>query len=386
MSSSHLNGTQTPEQNMGIGLLMVESVRGGELKFMEELSNYYLSPIKVIYDRNTLRLDSSVKRMVKICIILISKVFPKHKHGIAATLSTLGMKLGPDNRRWFVSSSVSIPPRASRMLLYVHTTPRIFTSEYDYYLELYRNTSPIISLFLPLGKLIFNRLYGKSLKKASIVVCNSAIVKSRIRKYYGVDAVVLHPCVSVDNFNPGTFNRYFLYVSRYEPLKNHMFVIKAFDKFYSHRKNFKLILAGASNTNDVTTSYIDSLKSYVNDHKLPVEFIFNESHERIIELYRNCYTVLFAARNEDFGYIIIEGMACGKPVISINEGGPSEIIQNGSDGFLVNSIEEMTEKMLSLAESDMELGRISANARKTAVEHFSQGVFFARLNELLNSI
>ena len=386
MSPPLFNDSHSIEKGTSTGFLMVESIRGGELKFMEGLSRHYLTPIKVVYDRNEGKLDTSVRKTVKISIVLLSKIFPAHKHGIAATISTLGMRLRPDNRRWFVSSSVSIPPKASRMLLYVHTPPRIFTSEYSYYLDFYKKTSPIIALFLPFLRAVFNKLYGKSLRKASVVVCNSVTVQKRIKGYYDVDAVVLNPFVSIDDFSPGSFENYFLFVSRYEPLKNHMFVIKAFEQFYMKRGDFKLVIVGANSIDKAVISYIDNLRSYVDKHNLPVEFFFNESQERINELYKNCYSVLFSAKNEDFGYIIIEGMACGKPVISINEGGPSEIIQNGENGYLVKSSEEMKEKMLYLTENEIELNRISVNARKTAIDHYSPSVFFARLDDLINSV
>ena len=40
------------------------------------------------------------------------------------------------------------------------------------------------------------------------------------------------------------------------------------------------------------------------------------------------------SRLEGFGMIQVEAMACGKPVISINVGGPAETIIHGKTGFL----------------------------------------------------
>jgi glycosyltransferase involved in cell wall biosynthesis len=44
---------------------------------------------------------------------------------------------------------------------------------------------------------------------------------------------------------------------------------------------------------------------------------------------------------EPFGMVSIESMACGTPVISFNSGGPTEIIEHGSTGFLTQTVEEM---------------------------------------------
>ena len=47
------------------------------------------------------------------------------------------------------------------------------------------------------------------------------------------------------------------------------------------------------------------------------------------------------SRIEGFGMIQVEAMACGKPVVSINVGGPAETIIHNKTGFLAGVAEEV---------------------------------------------
>lgn len=47
--------------------------------------------------------------------------------------------------------------------------------------------------------------------------------------------------------------------------------------------------------------------------------------------------------NEPFGLSVIEAMACGTPVIAFNKGSMPELIENGKNGFLVNTVDEAIE-------------------------------------------
>lgn len=65
------------------------------------------------------------------------------------------------------------------------------------------------------------------------------------------------------------------------------------------------------------------------------------SPEFIASLLQACDIYAAPSRLEGFGMIQVEAMACGKPVISINVGGPRDTILHGKTGFLVDVADEI---------------------------------------------
>jgi glycosyltransferase involved in cell wall biosynthesis len=63
----------------------------------------------------------------------------------------------------------------------------------------------------------------------------------------------------------------------------------------------------------------------------------------LIDSYSNALFTLFPFTHEPFGYIPVESIACGTPVLTYNKQGPGEYLQNNSTGWLVNGKNEMIE-------------------------------------------
>ena len=72
------------------------------------------------------------------------------------------------------------------------------------------------------------------------------------------------------------------------------------------------------------------------EHK-NIEFLGRVSDQHLVELYSNALFTLFAFKHEPFGYIPVESVACGTPVLTYNKQGPSETVIDNKTGWLTNS-------------------------------------------------
>lgn len=95
--------------------------------------------------------------------------------------------------------------------------------------------------------------------------------------------------------------------------------------------------------------------------KLPM----NSLHHAIKRgLYQKARGLLYPVlAHEPFGLVTVEAMACGVPVLATRMGAMPEIIRPGENGFLVKSIDEMTEAVGHLPSLDRQLVREDAIRR-----------------------
>ncbi len=190
-----------------------------------------------------------------------------------------------------------------------------------------------------------------------------------------------HPGADIKNEN-GDYEKYFLYPSRFAPYKRHLEAIEAYEKFREQNPEtgFKLILAGS--TQDEKQKYVEKVKEKASKTE-GVELKLNVPGNKWEELYRNCYTVIFASKGEDWGIVPIEAMSYGKPVIAYDNGGPAESIINGETGFLFENTEEIAEKMTELTQNKDKVEEIGLNAKEHS-KKYSWNNFVEKFDETVS--
>ncbi len=282
-----------------------------------------------------------------------------------------------------ISPSEWIRHRNGRVLWYCHTPPR---EVYDLYETRMQNRSYK-------QKLIYAALVGTYklmargiTKNIEQIATNSQNTKSRITKYYGRDSKVINPGVDFRDFYTDGDSKYFFYPSRFVVNKRQDYVINAFSQFTKKtaRKGYKLILSGTLSRDPEHVKYFEKLKSM--SKGLNVQFKTNIDDDELKKLYAGSSAVLFAAINEDYGFIPLEAMASFKPVISVNEGGPRETVADGKTGFLVSSPSEMAEKMLMFAEDKALAQQMGKAGRRSVERKYSWESFFEKLDPLLRDV
>ncbi len=95
---------------------------------------------------------------------------------------------------------------------------------------------------------------------------------------------------------------------------------------------------------------------------------FEGWQEDVRPYYAAADVVALPSRSEAFGMGILEGMACGLPVVTSSNAGVSDLIEDGVNGFTASEAAEIREVLSRLTDQAIRLN-IGGRARKTAEEH-----------------
>jgi glycosyltransferase involved in cell wall biosynthesis len=276
--------------------------------------------------------------------------------------------------------------RNAPVLWYAHTPNR---EAFDLYEWRQKRRNPISRAVFWSTIQPFKHLEYRTVPKIEYIFTNSRNSQERITKYLNRDSEILYPGVDAEKFSPKPPERYFLYPSRIAPEKELEYAIEAF-KIFSNRanpkpggdkpggQNWKLVIAGALSKRPEHASYLRKIRALC---RQDMEIKTNVGDWELRDLYARSAAVLYTPVNEDFGLVPLEAMASGKPCIARNEGGPKETVANGVDGFLVNSIWEMAEKMEALSKDPERSVQMGKAGRAKVARDFTWERFLKRFGE-----
>ncbi len=117
----------------------------------------------------------------------------------------------------------------------------------------------------------------------------------------------------------------------------------------------------------------EKLQQLINSRNLNNSFFLEVPVTNIAEKYIESSFYVMSSRFEGFGMVLIEAMACGLPVISFDcPDGPSDIITDGEDGFLVENanIGKLADKICCLIDDKALRAKMGLTARENVKRYF----------------
>lgn len=224
----------------------------------------------------------------------------------------------------------------------------------------------------------FNQLKAKMYSS----ICNSQYTKKIIDETYGINSEVIYPPVDTSLFNPGKKENLIVSIGRLSRelhAKRQEVLIEAFSAVSKQLGNWKLVIAGGSQDIEYYKDLISLARG------LPVKIIANPSLVQIQDLLAKAKifwsatgfevdTLLDPEKAEHFGITPVEAMSAGAVPIITAAGGHLETVQQGKDGFLWNTLDELSAYTVEMATNYRKWGIFSKKSQQRS-KIFDRAVF-----------
>lgn len=234
----------------------------------------------------------------------------------------------------------SVKP-GTKTYYYAHSISRhLFDQKGDYLAKVSWYKKPIFLIFANILKYI----YIRELQKMDVIFVNSLNNKNRIQEWIGRDdAIILYPPVDTVSFSRKDeseimqvfakegihvgYKNYYLSFARLTHAKRIDRIIEAFKLTPSRRV---VILYGENDSQKAEFMELGACFDNIIFHKL-------SKNEHLPWIISGSIATIALSKNEDFGMVATESMACGIPVIAVDEGGYRETVVHHQTGLLINA-------------------------------------------------
>jgi glycosyltransferase involved in cell wall biosynthesis len=190
------------------------------------------------------------------------------------------------------------------------------------------------NLFDPLPALYRQVLRGfdrAAVLAASLVLANSAYSRESLYRTYGRFARVCYLGVDTDRFRPLSLPRedFVLSIGALNPRKGFDFLLRSLALIDVEQRPSLVVVSNFEGPGE--RHYLESLAS-----SLQVNLVFRTlvTDEELVRLYNQAVLTLYAPIMEPFGFVPIESMACGTPVVGVREAGVRESVVERRTGLL----------------------------------------------------
>jgi len=200
------------------------------------------------------------------------------------------------------------------------------------------------------------RMDRSSVSSASVIVTLSSYMQDRVKQLYGRNSFVVRPGVDTDFYTPDrkqlTNGEYVLSVGALWPFKGHEHAVRSLALITENKRPSLVVTCDRE-----LPGYAARLERLSNAMEVPLTILRGVSDTELRNLYRGASLVLCAQHREPYGLVPLEAMACGCPVIAVNEGGFPDNVTDNVNGFLIERDLSITSEAITCLMADRELSR-----------------------------
>jgi teichuronic acid biosynthesis glycosyltransferase TuaC len=221
-------------------------------------------------------------------------------------------------------------------------------------------------------------------RSARAVVCISRRVRQEVERHTNAP---LSTAVIYNGVDPGIFypeldswpSNVILSVGNLIPSKGHELLLRAFGTIEQRHPSLRCEIIG----DGPERSRLCELRSQLGIAK-KVSFFGRQTRTQVADAMRRCAVFALPSHYEGLGCVYLEAMAAGKPVIACRGQGIEEIIQHGTNGFLIDpgDVQSLGSTLSTLLADPQLREDIGCHARQTILQSLTVAHQANRLEQI----
>ena len=212
-----------------------------------------------------------------------------------------------------------------------------------------------------------------TLKKAKKIICSSDFVRFDFLKDYTKKTVTITPGVDMNKFKPKISNskNKILFVGSLkeaEKYKGLEYLLQAISIVKSGIENIKLIVVGDGD-------YVNYYKKLCQKFKIDRNVIFKGEliNKNLVREYQQANILVLPSLSESCPIVLLEAMACEKPVVGTNISGIPYVVKNEENGLLFppKDSKALAEAIITILNNPIFAKKMGENGYKKVKENFT---------------
>jgi len=207
------------------------------------------------------------------------------------------------------------------------------------------------------------------LQNADAVLALTEDMKKEMQRVCPREISVIPNGISLERFRVSSgcreekSTRTVIFVGRLHPVKGVQYLIEAMAIVHQKIPDIKLVIVGDGTERPILEKRVREL-----DLNECIQFLGQVSQEKMPDIMHQADILVLPSLSEGFPTVILEAMAGGLPIIATSVRGIPDIIDEGINGYLVNTKrpDEIADKILTLMLNDDMRKKISINNREKA--------------------
>lgn len=233
------------------------------------------------------------------------------------------------------------------------------------------------------------------------IISISGFTQKFVTQYWGLESEIVYP-ICEDMYQPGVEKRnMILHVGRFFGFdddshhKRQDILLDTFSKMKDlHKAGWELHFVGSVADDKRAKKFVNDLKESAKG--LPVVFHFDFPFKELKLLFNEASVYWHATgygsdpdkkpeKQEHFGITTVEAMSAGAIPIVINTAGQHEIVQQGKNGMLWSTAEELIEDTNKVLEDRLKSDKFR-KAAKTSARKYEKPAFAKHINDIFDKL